>query len=412
MPHLPDISPATMGPELRESTVVQDVLQGRAIDGLYLHVPFCVHRCRYCDFFSIVDPGRHGAFVDAIALELRSRSNRTCLAPRTIYVGGGTPPALAGGVWRNLLAELDRGRIRSNVREFTVEANPETLSPELAQVLSAGGVSRMSIGAQSSDPTLLATLDRQHSPVSVAKAVDVTRRAGIDNISLDYIFAIPGQTMAMLDADIDTAIGLAPQHVSFYGLTYEPKTALARQVRAGDIAPTPIELERRMYERLIERLDAAGYEHYEISNWALRTRAGHDQTADSGSPYRCEHNLIYWRNGNWLGLGPSAASHVDGFRWKNLPDLGRYLASPADPPTVDHERLDESARLGEQLMLGLRTRQGVPLDWLTEQLARDERRRRTIDELIDLKMLQTTATHLRLTDQGLFVADTVIAKLL
>ena len=401
-----------MGSELRESTVVQDVLQGRAIDGLYLHVPFCVRKCRYCDFFSIVDPARHGVFVDAIGVELRSRSDQTCLVPRTIYAGGGTPTALAGDLWRRLLAELDRGRIRSNVREFTVEANPETLSPEVAEVLAAGGVNRMSIGAQSSDPTLLAALGRQHSPASVARAVDVARQAGVDNISLDYIFAIPGQTMAMLDADIDAAIELAPQHLSFYGLTYEPETALARQVRCRQIAPAPIELERRMYERLIERLDAVGYEHYEISNWALRTPAGHDQTTDSGSPYRCEHNLIYWRNQNWLGVGPAAASHVDGFRWKNQPDLDRYLQRPADPPTVDHERLDESGQLGERLMLGLRLRQGVALDWLTERLANDDRRRCTIDELIDLQMLETTPTHLRLTDQGLFVADTVIAKLL
>ena len=398
-----------MDPETQKFNAVRQVLQGRPISGLYLHVPFCARKCGYCDFYSLVDPSVHEVFVDSLIAEMRSRAASTRLGPGTIYVGGGTPTLLAPVQWARLLSELDRLGVRCDHHEFTVEANPETVTDELIDVLAGGGVNRLSIGAQSSDASLLATLDRRHAPESVARAIDVARRAGIHNISLDYIFAIPGQTIAALDADIDAAVAMEPEHLSFYGLTFESGTELARRVSSGRIVSCPTELERRMYERLMRRLDAAGYEHYEISNWAARSAPGH---SEAGPDRRCQHNLLYWNNGNWLGLGPGAASHVDGIRWRNRPDLAGYLRQSGDPPTTDHERLSESRRIGEQMMLGLRLRQGVSSDWLASNLSADDARRGEIDELIDLGMLERTATHLRLTEQGLFVADTIIAKLL
>jgi len=401
-----------MASEFEEFSDVRDVLQGRYIHGLYIHIPFCVRRCCYCDFYSVVDPALHGPFVEALAAEMRHRDDQTKLSPGTIYVGGGTPTVLAPTLWRRLIGEIDLLRTRCDVREFTVEANPETVNAEIVAVLVDGGVDRLSIGAQSACPTLLATLGRRHTPDSVERAVDIARQAGIGNVSLDYIFGIPGQTIAMLDADIDAALTMVPQHLSFYGLTYEPGTELARQVDGHTVRPVLPELERQMYEHLMHRLEAAGYEHYEISNWALSTPPIDGEYVDDGSAWRCRHNLAYWRNVNWLGAGPGAASHVEGFRWKNQPDLKRYIQQPDNPPTTDHERLDESRRVGEQLMLGLRMRQGVLLDWLVSHLHADDDRWQAIDELIGLGMLERTETHLRLTHQGVFVADTVIAKLL
>lgn len=369
------------------------------LDGLYIHVPFCFHKCHYCDFYSLVDSGdRQAVFVRRLIEELEWSSQRHDLRPRTIFVGGGTPTLLRPELWQDLLEALRRLGTTSNVQEFTVEANPETVTPGLMTTLARGGVNRVSIGAQSFHSALLKTLERWHEPTSVGRAAGYVRDAGIENVNLDLIFAVPGQTLDMLNADLDSALGLGPTHVSCYGLTYEPNTAMTTRLRLGQFAPAPEELEKQMYETVMDRLAGAGFEHYEISNWAQPGR-------------RCAHNLMYWTNDNWLGVGPSAASHVAGHRWKNAAHLGRYL-SQTPPPTSDHEQLSPGRSVGEQLMLRLRLREGVTRSWLEKHLAPDDPRRRTITELIQVGMLEWTDTHLRLTRRGLFVADPVIAKLL
>lgn len=347
--------------------------------------------------------------------ELHHWARKTTLRPATIFIGGGTPTLLRPELWQRLLATLTDLGILESAREFTVEANPETVTPELLRLLHQGGVNRLSIGAQSFDPLLLKALERWHEPANVARAVAAARDAGFDNLSLDLIFAIPGQTMAMLDADLDQALALEPDHLSYYGLTYEPNTAMTQRLRMGQFQPAPEELERDMYARLLDRLDAAGFEQYEISNWARRAPRLAGDASGGKCPSRdnrCRHNLAYWKNANWLGMGPGAASHVEGRRWKNQPHLGGYLAATDQPPVVDDETLPAEQRIGELLMLGLRLRQGVTLDWLAQNLPADDPRHQTIYELIGLRMLQRTADSLRLTRAGLFVADAVIARLL
>ena len=390
-----------------------------AIPGLYLHIPFCAHKCHYCDFYSIVERAepRHEAFTDALIRELTARAAAHRLAPRTIFVGGGTPTLLDVAHWSRLLGAMGELHLLADVEEFTVEANPETLTAELAGTLAAGGVNRLSMGAQSFQPHLLKTLERWHEPASVGRAMGTARAAGIDNINLDLIFAIPGQSMAELDADLDAALALAPTHLSCYSLIFEPHTPLTKRMQLGLIQPTDEDLERAMYERVIERLDDAGFEQYEVSNWAAGGEARRHEAAEARSgDYRCAHNLLYWRNEDWIGVGPSAASHVRGRRWKNKPHLAAYIAGAPEPPLSEDETLDASGRVGEQLMLALRTREGVTLDWLAANLpATDPRqadRRATIDEMLELNMLERTATHLRLTRRGLFLADAIVAKLL
>ncbi len=386
----------------QQATADRPPVLRRSPDALYLHVPFCFHKCHYCDFYSLVESptnDRQEAFTGALIAELQGRAGETPLRPETIFVGGGTPTLLRVDLWERLLGAMAGLGVLERAAEFTVEANPETVTPDLMRTLRAGGVNRVSMGAQSFQPPLLKALERWHDPATVPRAMEAARAAGIRNVNLDLIFAIPGQTLEQLDADLDAALALEPDHLSYYGLTYEPNTALTTRLRLGRVRPIEEDLEAQMFARLIERLTAAGYEQYEISNWARPGR-------------RCRHNVNYWTNRDWLGLGPAAASHVAGWRWKNEPHLGHYLAGSPTPPVVDVEHLDADTRLGEALMLGLRLRDGVRLAWLDEQVDADDARWSTIDDLVRLGLLERTATHLRLTGRGLFVADAVIARLL
>ncbi len=406
------------------------------VDALYLHLPFCFHKCHYCDFYSVVEqPGhdRQAAFTAALIAELRGWAEHLdSLHPRTIFAGGGTPTYLRAELWTVLLDAMHELGLLDRCEEFTVEANPETVTAELMQQLAAGGVNRVSIGAQSFQRESLAALERWHDPDNVPRAVDACRAAGLNNFSLDLIFAIPGQTLAMLDDDLSRLIALQPKHLSTYGLTYEPNTALTARLRVGKVTPIDEDTQRDMYAHVLERLEHHGFEHYEVSNWARKElgvgdwdlAADASDGGDRATPpnpqsqnpkphrFRCAHNLAYWQNQNWLGLGPAAASHIDAKRWRNSPNLATYLASAPTPATEDHEQLPEHERLGERLMLGLRLSDGLPLDWIDTHLPTTDRRRDAINEMIGIDMLERTPTHLRLTRRGLFVADSVIAKLL
>lgn len=441
-----DRGPHSDGIALQDRSVQEPPLAGRgvAIEALYIHVPFCFHKCHYCDFYSIVDesagsgvgpgcgdpggttrggstaegstsggstsggfgpdpdappPARQARFAQRLVQELGLRAKQFDLRPGTVFVGGGTPTMLHPRLWGSVLSALSELGVLDRVREFTVEANPETVTPGLMRLLAEGGVNRVSMGAQSFQPELLRALERWHDPTHVATAVKTARDAGIGNINLDLIFAIPGQTLSGVDADLDAALALEPRHLSCYGLTYEPNTPLYSRLKGGLVARVDEELERAMYARVMDRLEEAGWEHYEVSNWA---RPG----------WRCQHNVSYWTNANWIGIGPSAASHVAGYRWKNAAHLGRYLDGPGEPPTIEHERLPAWEGVGEQLMLRLRLREGVPVGWVREHVPGDDPRHTAIEELLRLKMLELTGTHLRLTREGLFVGDSVITKLL
>ncbi len=390
-------------------------------EAMYLHLPFCFHKCHYCDFYSVVDRAedRQEAFTRAMIAEIETRAGETNLRPSTIFVGGGTPTYLRSELWADLLDTLRRLNLLERVVEFTVEANPETVTPALMRQLADGGVNRVSIGAQSFDRASLAALERWHDPENVGRAVDACRAAGLDNFSLDLIFAIPGQTLDMLDADLTRLVELQPTHLSTYGLTFEPQTPLTARLRLGQVTPIDEDTQRQMYTHVLDRLQAEGFEHYEVSNWSKAdfiksvTSASVDSdTQPPGPDYRCLHNLAYWHNRNWLGLGPAAASHLDGHRWRNAPNLSTYLDTSPRPTTVDHEQLPPDDRVGERLMLGLRLAEGIALDWIAYNVPPHHRRYAAIQEMKEIGMLETTAHHLRLTRRGLFVADSVIAKLL
>jgi oxygen-independent coproporphyrinogen-3 oxidase len=340
----------------------------------------------------------------------------------TIFIGGGTPTLLAPALWRVLFNSIrsslplasDFGRRT----EFTVEANPETVTDELAGILASGGVNRVSIGCQSFNPVHLRSLERWHDPRNVHRSVGILRAAGIDNVNLDLIFAIPGQTLDEWLADLEEALSLEPTHLSCYGLVYEPNTPLTVKMKAGKLEPVDQELEGEMYAASIERLKAAGFEHYEISNWArLASPSGGPAPtlAGNGSPCRCHHNLLYWMNANWWPFGPSASGHVNGLRWKNVPRLGEYLDHGPLPSITDVERLDDDGRIGEAFMLGLRLIEGMPLDRVRHLLAHGRRRAlraAAIERHIAAGLLERGPDRLWLRASGLMLADSVLADLL
>jgi oxygen-independent coproporphyrinogen-3 oxidase len=375
--------------------------------GLYVHVPFCRHKCHYCDFYSLVDTrDRQPAFAARLIEEIRSARDWLPRPVETVFFGGGTPTLLAADLWAEILAALaghlpDRpGRDRP--LEFTVEANPETVTEPLLAVLATGGVNRISIGVQSFDRRHLETLERRHAPAAAARSVGLSRAAGIANVSLDLIFGIPGQRLDEWVGDLEAALALEPDHLSCYGLTYEPNTPLTARLRAGRIRRVDEDLEAAMYEAAIDRLGRAGYEHYEISNWARSGR-------------RCRHNLLYWHNARWWPLGPAAAGHVDGWRWTNAPRLDEYLGSCGLPPITGAERLDDDGRAGEVLMLGLRLVEGMTLARVEQLLvmgSRGPQRARAIERHVDAGLLQRGDERLRFTRRGLLLADTVLVDLL
>jgi oxygen-independent coproporphyrinogen-3 oxidase len=353
---------------------------------------------------------RAPAFVQRLARELRALSPLAPAPLRTIFVGGGTPTLLPVSGWSVLLdairACFDLSLIDSGEGEFTVECNPETADAALLDALRAGGVSRISIGAQSFEPRHLRTLERRHEPGSVERALDLAKRAGIGRRSIDLIYAIPGQSAADWERDLARALDLPVEHVSCYNLTYEPGTPLAARLRRGEFEPCPEDLEVEMFERAAEMLGAAVMERYEISNYA---RPGAE----------CRHNLAYWRQEPWLAAGPSASAHLAGHRWKNAARLDEYLAFDDDgwPPVQDHEPPDPPRALRERVMTGLRLREGLDSAALRADAAR-------IDPRLALRLDLAAgpwlgAGHIRdqvgrwtLDRRGVLLADRIAAELM
>jgi oxygen-independent coproporphyrinogen-3 oxidase len=328
---------------------------GRPVRSLYIHVPFCFHKCHYCDFYSIVDTrDRQDVFVARLERELEALAPwASGAALETIFVGGGTPSLLAPSLWERLLASLGRRFDLSRMGlggggEFTVECNPETVTAELMGALVAGGVNRVSIGAQSFDPRHLKTLERWHNPENVGRALETARTAGIRRQNVDLIFGIPGQTLEEWASDLDRALALGTTHLSCYNLTYEPNTAMTARLKRGEFAPADEDVEVEMYAHTLDRLRAAGIDRYEVSNYA---RPGQE----------ARHNLAYWRQEQWLAAGPAASAHVGGHRWKNVPRLDDYLSFDDEgfAPMMDHEAPDARRALAERIMTGLRLAEGL-----------------------------------------------------
>jgi oxygen-independent coproporphyrinogen-3 oxidase len=370
--------------------------------GIYVHVPYCAHRCGYCDFNTYI-PGEASpaGYVEAVETELRlARAVLGDAAPaaETVFVGGGTP---------TLLPPADLARVLDAIREHvglatgaevTTEANPETVDPTALAALRAAGFTRISLGMQSAAPHVLAVLERRHTPGRAVQAAREARAAGFEHVSLDLIYGTPGERAADWETSLEAALSAEPDHVSAYSLIVEPGTRLAAQVRRGELPAPDEDVLAERYEATERVLGAAGLRWYEVSNW----------TRDDAA--RCRHNLGYWAGGDWWGVGPGAHSHVGGVRWWNVLHPTRWAARLAEgaSPAAGREVPDADAARLEYVMLAVRLREGLELDVLAPQ-ARDAARQAAADGLLEDAPLR--AGRAVLTLRGRLLADRVTLAL-
>ena len=369
---------------------------GRNGFGVYVHVPYCAHRCGYCDFNTYVDDtGAAASYADAAIAEIRlaARVLKDPPPADTVFFGGGTPTLLPPADLARVMAAIrDEIGLRPGA-EVTTEANPETLSPQVLDALKDGGFTRLSLGMQSAAPHVLATLERRHTAGRPEACVEEARAAGFERVSLDLIYGTPGETDDDWRASLDAVLAADPGHVSAYALTVEPGTRLHAQGAAVDP-----DAQADRYEMADDAFARAGYGWYEISNWA-RTDAD-----------RCRHNELYWRDGDWWGVGPGAHSHVGGVRWWNV-RLPRDHATALEghrSPAQAREVLGDEARRVERVLLGVRLREGHPASDL------DDAGRSAADDLAHDGLLDRAALAegtLRLTRRGRLLADGVVLRL-
>jgi oxygen-independent coproporphyrinogen-3 oxidase len=390
----------------------QDAAESRdAPTSLYVHVPFCLKRCAYCDFATApYDADSAERYVRRLADELERVPRASPL--RTIYLGGGTPTALTE---RQLEFVLERVRERvalpkvgGSLVEWTCEANPESLTREKAKLLRDAGVDRVSLGAQSFEEPVLAALGRDHAPKHVFAALELLRDAGFERLSLDLMFAAPGETSAQLERDLEQLAKLELEHVSAYCLTYEPGTPLTRLRAEGRVTPHDDETELVQYRLVRERLAAAGLAHYEISNFA---RPGRES----------QHNLVYWRGEEYFGVGLGAGSYEFGTRRSSTRELSKYLGEwgSADSrdwlgPPHEAETLEPDAKAREALILGLRLLEGVDSREFAHRFGScldEPNLAATISRLVARGLLERLGAVLRLTPRGLELADEVFVEL-
>ncbi|MDD5260837.1 MAG: radical SAM family heme chaperone HemW [Methylacidiphilales bacterium] len=359
--------------------------QAPEIRHLYVHIPFCTHICPYCSFYKTRNtlPDMK-AFLPALKREIEWARSEFDLRPETVFFGGGTPSALSIGQ----LEDLFEAWPWKHAVEFTMEANPLTISPAKAQLLKSAGINRVSLGAQAFDEPSLKILGRTHRAEDIRKSVQILRETGFENINLDLMFALPGQTLEQWLASVRSALELEPEHISAYNLNYEEDTEFFEKLQAG-VLRIDEGREREFFHRGMDLLEAGGFEHYEISNLA---KPGHASL----------HNRAYWNGSDYIGLGPSACSTVGLLRWQNVPDTRLYSKAllESGEPQRKFEELSLATKRAERILLGLRVREGVPAEELGAQ-------KELLTNLAEAGLIEVLCGRVALTREGRLVADSV-----
>jgi oxygen-independent coproporphyrinogen-3 oxidase len=369
-------------------------------------VPFCAHKCEYCAFYSEPSQGEViERYVGALIRELELVHQQ--LKPTTVFFGGGTPSLLSVGQWRRILEAMERMDLLG-AKEWTIESNPATVSVDKAKLWQSFGVNRVSMGVQSFDEDLLDRLGRIHSREMAFKSYDVLRQAGFKNVNIDLMFAIPGQTMEIWEETLRAALSLNSEHLSSYEVIYEEDTPLYAQLQAGEFSVDE-DLACAMYDELVQTLGRAGFEQYEVANYARLTSLDAHRPAGGPAANACRHNINYWQGGSYFGLGPSAAGYVNGVRFKNWSNTQLYCEKleRGERPTESQEQLSPLRRAGETAAFGLRMNAGwdfqqfnkltgfdLRLEWKTE-----------MEKLISRDWAIATPERFHLTDHGLRFAD-------
>jgi oxygen-independent coproporphyrinogen III oxidase len=356
---------------------------------IYVHIPFCARICPYCAFYKdLLDRSETARFCDAILRDLDQQCAAFAIMPRSIYFGGGTPTALSTPQLEFLLGGFRQRLDLTALEEWTVEANPGSVSARKAASLRKLGVNRISLGVQSWNEDLLKLLGREHDAPQAEKSFQILRGAGFSNINVDLMFGLPGQTIEQWRVTLEKTIGLQPEHVSAYCLTYEEDTEFFLRQSRGEFRQDA-DTDAEFFEMTMSILEGAGYEHYEISNYA---RPG----------FSSRHNRAYWSGEDYLGIGPSAFSTVEMRRWQNLADYRAYADQvlSGQSPIGSRENLTQEIKRAERISLSLRTCEGVPAALLTHQS-------KAIEEFIGLELLRQSNGHFMLTQKGKSLADSV-----
>ena len=366
--------------------------------GLYIHIPFCKSRCIYCGFYSTTQSKLQQRYVNAVCREMEGTRNKT-EEIGTIYLGGGTPSQLTIGQLHQLTETIHRCYWITPDAETTIECNPDDVTADYAQTLCELGFNRVSMGAQTFDNQRLRFLHRRHQAEQVQRAVRILRKAGIQNISIDLMYGFPEETIDDWQRDIDAALALDVEHLSAYCLMVEEGTSLYRQIESGEVRwREEEELERQMYYLLIDRLKAAGYEHYELSNFARPGR-------------RSRHNSSYWTGTPYIGLGAAAHSYDGKRRYWNIDNLQHYIEGVENGnPTHEEELMDDDCLYNDRIMLSFRTCEGLNLTTLCQ---RDKEYLLPLTKkYLDEGLLVLTDIHLRLSREGLFVSAMLMSDLM
>lgn len=377
-------------------------MQYRTVVGLYFHMPFCAAKCTYCDFNSHPGLSRlHVAYQQALLKELDQALASWDFEVRTVYFGGGTPTVMPSSGFADILGRIPSDR--RDIEEITMEANPTTVTADTLRSLRRAGIDRLSLGVQSMNDQELRLLGRIHDRQTAVKSIRMAKDEGFDNVNVDLIFGLPDQTTIRWEQTLEEVLLQEPDHISLYCLTLEPGTKLAEWVEQGKVCRVEDDLVAEMYEFSVERLKAGGYDHYEISNWALPGK-------------QCHHNLIYWNNESYLGIGAGAWSYWQDSRWGNIRDPEQYITNCLEDKSVmeEHESVSQDQEIADTLILGLRLTDGIQRWSFRErfELEPEQAYDNQIQKLKNLGLLETDSAGLRLTDRGRLLGNEVFEHFL
>lgn len=371
--------------------------------GLYVHIPFCRSRCVYCDFFSTKLEHRQSEYIDALCREMQLRKDYLSEPVATVYIGGGTPSLLSDDSLRRLIDAVYHfvGNDKQ-IEEITIELNPDDVTAHKAQLLHSLGINRVSMGIQTFDDSRLRFLRRRHTSQQAIEAYSTLKDAGFDNISIDLMFGFPGETIDDWIADVEKVIGMSPQHISAYSLMIEENTPLYNIMCSGELKEIDDDMSRAMYEKLCSLLAEAGYEHYEISNFAMPN-------------FRSRHNANYWKAVEYIGIGAAAHSYNHTTRSWNIDNIDTYIEKiNNDNLPQEVEYLNETMRYNDLITTAMRTKEGVDLNYIAanfdkkyvNHIAKESK------SLIERQLVTIENNRLRLTHNGLFVSDNIMSDLI
>ena len=364
----------------------------------YVHIPFCTQICYYCDFSKVFIKNQPvDSYLEHLLEEFCSYDIQKL---RTLYIGGGTPTALSASQLEVLLKGLTENLDLSVLEELTIEANPGDLDADKIAVLKNSAVNRVSLGVQTFDNKMLKKIGRSHLEKDIYENIDRLKLAGFDNISIDLIYALPGQTMEQVKENVAKAIGLDIPHMSLYSLILENHTVFMNRMRRGKLPLPKEELEAEMFEYIIAELEGAGFEHYEISNF-------------SKPGFESRHNLMYWDNAEYYGIGAGASGYVNGIRYKNHGPIRHYLSAVEEGNArITEEHLSQKEQMEEEMFLGLRKKSGVSMARFEEKFGRsfDELYDEIVRDLVQKGLMQIEGDRVRMTKRGLFLGDTVAER--